>query len=178
MTEDGFDRPQWMPPQPPFVEIPHQHAIVPHPLKQPLDLNTAFPWPQAEMCGDDLHRHASARKVQVDGTTGFVHRHAEVQQPNVPSLTAREYRIPVVPLTFQKRRPSDYLQFGLFAQPVGKFKPVPVRGVNFLYSNDICIEFADDIANAVRVIPSIPADTSMNVVGGEGETHRYAGDFP
>jgi hypothetical protein len=84
----------------------------------------------------------------------------------------------VMPFAFQERGPSDYLQFGLFAQPMGKFKAVPVRGVDFLYGNDICIEFADDIANAVRVIPSIPADTSMNVVGGEGEAHRYAGDFP
>src|SRR6185312_11600002 len=83
VSENGLDGPKRTAPQPPFVEIPHEHTVRSHTWKQPLDLKAALRRTQTQMRGNDLHSDSAACHIQVDRTSWLVGRDTEVQQPNV-----------------------------------------------------------------------------------------------
>ena len=102
MAKDRFDGSQGTPPQPPFIEVTHEHAVRPDAAEETLDLEAALPRPQAEMCRDDLYGDPAARQIEVDGAPWLVGRHAEIDEPDITPLTACKNRIAVMALALEE----------------------------------------------------------------------------
>ena len=109
MTEHSFDPAQRMTPEPPFVEIPHQHAVPAHPFQQTLNLNTAFPRPQAEMRRNHLYRHSVAHQIEIDGSARLVPGETEIEQSNLAPTAPGEHRVAVMAFALEQSGAGNHL---------------------------------------------------------------------
>ncbi len=84
VTEDLMYPTKWASPQKPFVEIAHQNTMLgAEALQQLLDLGATFSWSQSQMGRNDLEVTVVTFKIEVDRSSRFTARLADVNAPNL-----------------------------------------------------------------------------------------------
>ena len=54
---------------------------------------------------------------------------------------------------------------------MSQFEAMPIGRIDLLHRDHIGIQFADDVPDPVGIISPIPSDASVNIIGGEGQSH-------
>jgi hypothetical protein len=176
LPEVGAKMPECARQEEPFVDVPQDYGeaarVAYNCLCQALHLESPFPWRQAQMGRDNAERSTVNRDVNVQSTPGLTRRHVQVNPPYRQDWQTREQRNAVVPARADKRRAGHHLELrhgGEKLDFIASIRAYTVR-MEFLEPEDVSIDFADHPGNTGRVMLSVGANTTMDIVGCHDET--------
>lgn len=181
MTEIPVDPSQRSSPEKPFVDITHENCAVlqimriVYSRKKRPGLGASFNRSKAEMGGKHSDNPGAAIDIDINRPTLFPTRIAQIYFPAGGYRVAGQQHIAVCCFFRGDGRPC----YGLI------FLPAPCES-EFLYGLDIFhllegknvgMHLFDNGTNPFRAFDPVPADTAMNIVGGQFEEHEYLALF-